>query len=383
MRKVALVIGSGDPTSGGGHTFVKTVLNGFLCVDYKEFDYEIIVIVHEDEFESLIPPHFPFSVIKLKKPIYRMSHFVRRILLRVDQSSPKAIIEGFDFVFYLGCEVLQTETPYGFVLWDLQHMTDPIFPEVGKFPVWNSRDKSSHLALRRSSLIITGTPIGKEQIVKYYGVDEKQIEIIPHPVKYSEYINSGKVSSNSPVKTFFYPAQFWAHKNHILLVKVARVLKDEGLENFQFILTGSDKGNKEYILESIRQAEVTDFFKVYGFVTEHELESIYAATDVLVYPSYSGPENLPPLEAIAKNLPVFISDYPGAREQLGDNASYFNPKNELELVALIKLIFEDARVFQHKFDQVERLLKTRNGNYFVTSLLSAISDKMIIRDTWK
>jgi glycosyltransferase involved in cell wall biosynthesis len=356
-----------------------------MQIDLQNLKYEIVVIAQEHDVDSLIPPRFPFPVIKLKKSNTFTSDLVNRISrgLRTPLAKSKSKeLKGFDFIFFLGCEVLPTNTPYGFVLWDLQHMTDPIFPEVGDLSIWSSRDKSSHLDLRRSSLVIAGTAIGKSQIVKFYGVDERHIEIIPHPVKYFEFPKSKKVDLNSPLKTFFYPAQFWAHKNHILLVKVAQILKGEGLNNFQFILTGSDKGNMKYVIERIRQAGVEDFFKVYGFVSEQELDIIYMETDVLIYPSFSGPENLPPLEALAKKIPVFISDYPGAREQLGENASYFNPKSELELLNLIKLFFENPSNFQPNNDQVEQLFEKRNGKYFASMLLASINERMITRDTW-
>ena len=136
-------------------------------------------------------------------------------------------------------------------------------------------------------------------------------------------------------------------------------------------------------LDCIQQYGVTELFKVYGFVSEEKLEQIYSETDALVYPSYSGPENLPPLEAIVRNIPVMISDYPGAREQLGGNASYFNPNNSAELVDLIKAFSEQPESFLLDPLEVRKLFEKRNGSYFASALLSILGEKMILRDTWR
>ena len=68
MRRVALVIGSGDPTSGGGHTFVKTVLNGLDQIGVKNLAFKIVVIGQEIDVNRLVPNQFCTSVIKVKSP---------------------------------------------------------------------------------------------------------------------------------------------------------------------------------------------------------------------------------------------------------------------------------------------------------------------------
>ena len=42
-------------------------------------------------------------------------------------------------------------------------------------------------------------------------------------------------------------------------------------------------------------------------------------------PTYFGPTNIPPLEAMACRCPVAVSRIYGMEEQLGDAALYFNP----------------------------------------------------------
>jgi glycosyltransferase involved in cell wall biosynthesis len=59
--------------------------------------------------------------------------------------------------------------------------------------------------------------------------------------------------------------------------------------------------------------------------------NLYDNCLALIYASYCGPENLPPLEAFARNKPVICSEYEGAREQLRKLPIFFNPNNAVAI----------------------------------------------------
>ena len=63
--------------------------------------------------------------------------------------------------------------------------------------------------------------------------------------------------------------------------------------------------------------------------------NLYDNCLALIYASYCGPENLPPLEAFARNKPVICSEYEGAREQLGKLPIFFNPNNAVAIANAI------------------------------------------------
>jgi glycosyltransferase involved in cell wall biosynthesis len=61
----------------------------------------------------------------------------------------------------------------------------------------------------------------------------------------------------------------------------------------------------------------------------------------MVYPSLCGPENLPPLEAMALGCPVVASDIEGAREQLGDAALLVRATEPASLADAIERVRTD------------------------------------------
>ncbi|MFM6269445.1 MAG: glycosyltransferase, partial [Dolichospermum sp.] len=56
------------------------------------------------------------------------------------------------------------------------------------------------------------------------------------------------------------------------------------------------------------------------------MTSLYINAFSLAFMSFFGPDNLPPLEAMALGCPVIASKVSGSEEQLGNNALLVNPK---------------------------------------------------------
>ena len=117
-----------------------------------------------------------------------------------------------------------------------------------------------------------------------------------------------------------YPAQFWSHKNHATLLRALALLPE-----YTLACVGSDKGYLDHVRGLARELGVLDRVRFLGFVETDELVALYRGAHALVYLSFFGPENLPPLEAFALGCPVVQADVAGAREQLGDAALLVPP----------------------------------------------------------
>src|SRR4030042_1577155 len=78
-------------------------------------------------------------------------------------------------------------------------------------------------------------------------------------------------------------------------------------------LTKDDKLDYELVL-------VTD-----NFISDKELDKLYKDADLFVFPSLSEGFGLPPLEAMARCLPVACSRNAALPEILGAAAIYFDP----------------------------------------------------------
>ncbi len=98
----------------------------------------------------------------------------------------------------------------------------------------------------------------------------------------------------------------------------------------------------------------------------------------MVMPTYSGPTNLPPLEAVALGCPVVYSDLPGCREQMGAAALYCDLRDPDDLAVQLRSILTDPAVRARlsamglqrsrelaQIDYAERMLPVLNRHAYV------------------
>jgi glycosyltransferase involved in cell wall biosynthesis len=125
---------------------------------------------------------------------------------------------------------------------------------------------------------------------------------------------------------FYYPAQFWAHKNHYnLLLAFKKLVSEFQGEKIKLVFSGSDRGNKPYVQSVIRQLQLNEHVIVLGFVSNEQVFTLYKHALALVMPTFLGPTNMPVLEAMHLGVPVICSDLTGHRETCGDGAIYVHP----------------------------------------------------------
>lgn len=282
---------------------------------------------------------------------------------------------------------LPLEYPCIVPVWDLQHRLQPYFPEVSLAGEWENREKHYAKILRRATLIITGTEVGKAEIESFYQVSKNRIKVIPFftPQYTSDDAPANNIFSkyNIPEKYLFYPAQFWPHKNHIGLLLAVKCLKEKHNLEISLVLVGSDQGNESYVKEMVEELDLSDQVHFLGFVPQYDMPDLYRNAFALSFTSFFGPDNLPPLEAMSLGCPVIAAAVSGAEEQLGDAALLVDPKQPEEIARAIKSLFEDASLRQKLINSGLIRANQWTVNDYVKEIMTAIDDIEAIRRTWK
>jgi glycosyltransferase involved in cell wall biosynthesis len=342
--KIGIFVPEISPDRGGAFTFVETVLAGVADGGAQDsavvFHYGTVgdLAAHFDrarvEFHSLAKSAvgrvakkvwFQTFASRLQGPLHMAAQVVGRSL-PYPAGSPldaAARAHGIDLMWFPTPMYEPVDVPYVVTIWDLEHRLHPYFPELGAHGEWQARDRASADALRRATYVVTGTTVGRDEIVRFYNVDPDRIRILPHPTP-TFALDAGRGPTPAldlavPSPYVLYPAQFWAHKNHVGLLQAIAELRRRGT-TVHAALVGSDKGNRAYVASRAADLGIAEQVHFLGFVERKDLVALYRNATALVYASLCGPENLPPLEAMALGCPVINSDIPGAREQLGDAA---------------------------------------------------------------
>lgn len=132
-----------------------------------------------------------------------------------------------------------------------------------------------------------------------------------------------------------YVGNAYPHKNLEMLCRAFAGLKREYPE-LKLVLVGGEDYFYNRLEKYVKELGIKGVIFP-GFVPDEELGVVYKGASVYVFPSLYEGFGLPPLEALAENVPVASSNRTSMPEVLGEAAQYFNPE---EGVSVIKNISE-------------------------------------------
>mgnify|MGYP003705901495 CR=1 FL=1 len=227
-------------------------------------------------------------------------------------------------------------------VWDLCHRDFPEFPEVRDSNEFQRRETLYSGTLGASMLTITESEKGARAVAKRYDIDQDRT--LSMPLSPSPYMSSSHslgldevmLINNLVPGYYFYPAQLWAHKNHIRIIEAVGLLNQQGIIK-QVVFAGGSKGLDTYLKKHIASLNLEKQVKILGFVPNEQMRGLYEGCTAVVMPTYFGPTNIPPLEAWSIGRPLIYSSH--LLEQAGDAALLIDPDEVTELVqAMINVL---------------------------------------------
>ena len=228
------------------------------------------------------------------------------------------------------------------------HIYEPRFPEFSGFLKVFVRNKRFKNIIKNSSGILVDSKVGKKHLIDYSDFNPNKIYILPFvPPDYirkkGELKNYTTDKFNLPDKYLFYPAKFWAHKNHIGLLKAIKLSKEK-CNDIHFVFTGSKQYNYKKIYYWIKKLELERTITILGEVNLKYIRFLYLKASGLFMPTFAGPTSIPPIEALMCNCPMAVSNIYGMKEQMKKASLYFNPNSVDEMSkAIIKLWNNEER----------------------------------------
>jgi glycosyltransferase involved in cell wall biosynthesis len=377
---VGIFLGNIDPHDGGGFVFQHEILKELQSVNKTSYHFTLL-------YRGKVVPRYSLNSLSIEPPFFFRLKSACKGLFKKHQSSylDAVLFENkIDIVWFPTYQFEPVNVPYIFTVWDLQHRLQPFFPEVSLNGQFESRENLYNTALKRASFVLTGTDRGAHEISIFFQVHPDRIRRLPHPVPRIAALQPAPLHELFPgdiPKYLFYPAQFWPHKNHIVILEALLQLKKNG-KIISLVLVGSDKGVLKSLSNKISEFGLSDQVYFLGFLSSEQIAALYKGAFALVYATLFGPENLPPLEAFAMGCPAIVSDVPGAREQYGHAAAYFDPLKSESLVEQIeKLMTNDAWRLELIASGFKRAAMY-SANHYVKDILKILDEFSVYRRTW-
>lgn len=229
-----------------------------------------------------------------------------------------------------------TNVPQTIYLHQPLPFTNIKFKLIENFKFWmyqNIISKIIFSSIKKAECIIVQTQWMARACCKKTGVTYEKIKVQKPDILLDD-------KRYDPIKDnnkFIYPAGPLDYKNHRILVKAAKRLREKGIINYKIYLTlkGDENDRIKNLYEEITKNKLPIVFR--GSLSLSEVYEYYCHSKLL-FPSYIETFGLPLLEARLHESPIIASDCEFSREILEgyEKASFFDPFDDITLAKLME-----------------------------------------------
>ena len=295
------------------------------------------------------------------QPQPRASNLIGRVIGRVSREvkrlSKKIIVTNSTLLRDMQVDLLycpftaptyfEPGIPTVCTLYDLQYKTYPSFFTVEDVA---HRDRVFIDACCKATLIAAISDYSRDSIISYSKFDPERICTIQ--IRIAQRIASD-VKSNKAIlaqlnlirqRYLIYPANFWKHKNHEMLLTAFGMARQMGLAaDIKLVCTGAPGPRQLWLKKAAESMRLSDCIIFPGFLPEAELGTLLTNSVAMVFPSLYEGFGMPVIEAMAVGVPVACSNTASLPEVASNAAIQFDPRIPSQIAeAIIILVQNEA-----------------------------------------
>jgi glycosyltransferase involved in cell wall biosynthesis len=218
-------------------------------------------------------------------------------------------------------------------------------------------------SLKETDAVVAISECTKKDILDFYGVSEKNIDVIypgiDHeifkPIGEKENIDIIKKKHGITKKYIYHLGTIEPRKNLGMLLRSFSQISKKTKGEFQLVLSGKIGWKVSVLMKEINE-HVSGGDVVYtGFVSDHEAAALYNGAEVFVCPSKYEGFGIPLAEAMACGCPVITSNLSSLPEVAGDAGILIDPgRTEALTDAIIKVLGDEDLKNSMKEKSLER-----------------------------
>ena len=351
MRRVGLYLEK-KPDDGGAFQYSMSMLEAVKAlprdlfvpaVAYRHKAWRDIVLPFNIESSYIPSPFAPFTAAYFWRKLGFPIEGWRKFSPIFDLPTRKLLAMACDLWIFPGQDPMSymLPTPALSTVHDLMHRYENRFPEVSG---QRMRELHYHSICRYAKAVLVDSDLGKQQLVESYDIDHKKVFPLPFiPPSYMYITDEPPDFDNRyhlPKKFFFYPAQFWNHKNHLGLLQAAHSIIKQ-LPDIYFVFVGAKKNGYSQLIGVINELGLSEHVQVLEYVSNEDMPALYCRARAMIMPTFFGPTNIPPLEAMVVGCPMAVSRIYAMPEQCGDASLYFDPASVDEIAHCMFQLWTD------------------------------------------
>lgn len=212
-------------------------------------------------------------------------------------------------------------------IYDFQHK---VYPEFFSPEDILHRDQTFRAACAAATRLAAISEFSRQQAIAFGALAPEQIETVHLQMAARVTQDDGAVTdavSVAPGQYLIYPANFWRHKNHEMLLTAFAMACVRGLDpDIKLVLTGAPGARATYIAECAQRLGIGDRVVMPGFLDDATFSKLLRASKGIIFPSLYEGFGLPVIEAMAAGVPVACSKTAALPEIAGEAALFFDPR---------------------------------------------------------
>lgn len=196
--------------------------------------------------------------------------------------------------------------------------------------------------IRKAEKIIVPSVYVRDDVARTFKVRRSKIEVTYEAVDRTFAKPSITLSKYGIDKPYLlYVGNAYPHKNIERMIIAFGKLVTEFLLDYQLVIAGKRDSFHKNLETAVDEAGLQNRVIFTDYLDDRALAGLYKGASLYVFPSLSEGFGLPPLEAMAHNLPVASSNATCLPEVLGDAAEYFDPKDIQDMSRAMLAVLTD------------------------------------------
>lgn len=360
----------------GGTYYVQNLISSLNFLPFEQQPILYILAKEKSIFNDLKQitnyPKLIFQNDSLSKFERVINKIVKKIFKRNNFLKRKAKVD-FLFPVSYASENLKEVSNIRFWIPDLQEKYLPHFFSDKEIEI--RKNRYIRMIEQKHPIIFSSHSAKKDFENTFPNTINKKLVIqfaVVHPQ--INYANIDIIKSKFKIEGdyFISPNQFWQHKNHIALIKAAKILKDNG-SLVKIIFTGKefDYRYPDYttnLKKIVKEYNLENEVRFLGFIDREEQLTLMKFAIAVVQPSLFEGWSTVVEDAKALNQTIIASKIEVHKEQLETNAYYFSPNNYMELATILKDVMKNESKIQYKVNYKNNIVN------FATNLKQLIND---------
>lgn len=198
--------------------------------------------------------------------------------------------------------------------------------------------------------ILTVSEFTRQELVQRYGVSQDKIHVVHNSA--GQQFHPIEESSKTAIRHRFTNGKPYLHfvgtiqprKNLVNLLKAYDSYRSSGGKEVALLLVGRPGWNYQAALETYESLRYKEDVIFSGYVSDLELNEVYAASEGLVYVPWLEGFGIPVVEAFRAEVPVITSNTSSLPEVAGDAALLVDPGNPHQIAMAMGQLLEDTQL---------------------------------------